>query len=290
MLKPGHYVLAVSGGVDSMVLLDLLRKRPGVSFTVAHFDHGIRHDSHLDKQLVESVAKEHGLPFTYAKGFLGKDASEAAAREARYEFLNRVSHATNAKAIITAHHLDDLLETAMLNLIRGTGRKGFSSLKSTDGIVRPLLKYPKDRLMDYAKVNKVNWREDSTNTDTKLKRNHVRHNILSKLSSAQKAQLEILLNDIADTNSELDKELELMLHQQPAVDKLDRAWFISLPHDVAGEVLHFWLTKHDVANINRKRVEQLIAAIKTAKPKTIHDVSKNHKIHLRLKEVHIKKT
>lgn len=289
-LKPGHYVLAVSGGVDSMVLLDLLRKRPGIKLVVAHFDHGIRDDSNLDKQFVENMAKAHKIPFVYGKGNLGPAASEEAARNARYSFLKSVQQATGARAIITAHHQDDLLETAMLNMLRGTGRRGLTSLRSTDGIVRPLLDHSKNRIKEYAANNKISWREDSTNADTRYRRNHVRQNVMTKLTPGQRAQLTILLEDMRQLNDRIDTEITNMLHTQPGVDVIDRDWFIGLPHEVAQEVLHHWLTRKKIANLNRRRLEQLVVALKTAQPNTVHDVSKDHKIHIAKKSVHLKKT
>src|SRR4051794_16456164 len=125
---PGKYVVAVSGGVDSVGLLDLLRMDPGVKLTVSHFDHGIRDDSHLDRAHVQALARRYQLPFVYDKGALGPGASEAEARTARYQFLDNVKTKTGAHAIVTAHHQDDVLETAIINLLRGTGRKGLSSL------------------------------------------------------------------------------------------------------------------------------------------------------------------
>src|SRR5438309_11792005 len=89
-IMPGKYVLAVSGGVDSMVLLDLLAAQPGIELIVAHFDHGIREDADADRQLVEAAATRYGLPFVAARGQLGAQASEATAREARYRFLQQV--------------------------------------------------------------------------------------------------------------------------------------------------------------------------------------------------------
>ena len=129
-VKPGRYVLAVSGGVDSMVLLNLLQQQPDVQLTIAHFDHGIRTDSADDRRLVQAAARFYGLPVVYHEGQLGADASEATARQARYEFLRTVRLVANAKAIITAHHQDDVLETAILNMLRGTGRRGNRSFKS----------------------------------------------------------------------------------------------------------------------------------------------------------------
>src|SRR5665213_4424111 len=101
---PGKYALAVSGGVDSMALLDMLAKKPGVNLVVAHFNHGIRGDSGHDEKLVKQAAAAYGLIFELGAARLGKGASEAAAREARYDFLNRVMKKHQADAIISAHH------------------------------------------------------------------------------------------------------------------------------------------------------------------------------------------
>src|SRR5665213_799396 len=134
-LVPGKYVVAVSGGVDSISLLHILQAQPGVRLIVAHFDHGIREDSVEDRRLVQNVAREYRLPFVYDAGNLGVDTSEAAARQARYRFLRRVQQASGARAIVTAHHQDDLLETAILNLLRGTGRKGLTALSNRSDMI-----------------------------------------------------------------------------------------------------------------------------------------------------------
>ena len=124
-LAPGTYIVAVSGGVDSIVLLDLLANQEKAKLIVAHFDHGIRNDSRDDRMFVQDLAVRYELPFVYDVGNLGQGASEAKAREARYTFLRGVRQAAGARSIITAHHEDDVLETAILNIMRGTGRKGF---------------------------------------------------------------------------------------------------------------------------------------------------------------------
>src|SRR5690606_14980454 len=100
-LDPGHYIVAVSGGVDSMALMHMLaakhaEKDNGLRFTVAHFDHGIRAESSADRQLVQQTAATYRLPFVYDRAELGTGASEAAARRARYEFLRKVQHQLQA--------------------------------------------------------------------------------------------------------------------------------------------------------------------------------------------------
>lgn len=262
----GTYVVAVSGGVDSMVLLHLLHKQPGLKLIVAHFDHGIREDSAVDRKLVQDITKRYGLPFVHESGHLGPDTSEAAARAARYKFLRKVKRASKAKGIITGHHQDDLLETAILNLLRGSGRKGLTSLKSTDTLVRPLLGFPKERLQEYAIDYGLGWRDDPTNNDTRFTRNHIRHNILPKFTHGERAQLLILLEGLHAINNELDVHIINLLHAQPGLAEMDRRWFIHLPHDVAREVVHAWLRRHRVRNLSRATVERLIVVMKTAKP------------------------
>lgn len=277
-LEPGHYVLAVSGGVDSMVLLDILARKhadktSGVRITVAHFDHGIREVSHIDRILVHETAHRHKLPFVYDEGVLGADASEAVAREARYKFLREVQKRTGARGIITAHHHDDAVETAVLNLIRGTGRKGLSSLssKTTDGIIRPLLHVPKARLKAYAEANGLKWNEDSTNQNLDYRRNYVRRSILPKArakSPQDYHKLVSLLRRQRELNRAIDAQLEVLLHAQPSRTKLQRADVINLPYRVATELVAEWLRGNGKRQLSRWLVDRLTIAIRTARPHT----------------------
>ncbi len=268
----GKYIVAVSGGVDSMVLLDLLQKRPGLKLTVAHFDHGIRKDSQDDRKLVQQIAKKHKLPFVHMQGKLGRSASEAKSREARYEFLESVKKASGASAIITAHHEDDVLETAIINMVRGTGRLGLTSLKTTDGIIRPLIGYGKDQIIEYAGKHAVAWREDATNKNTIYLRNYIRANVIPRLLPGKRAEFVILLENLRSNNDEIDRHLNTLLHVQPATNEIDRQWFVGLPHSVAKELIHSFLRKHDAKNITKKTIERMIVAMKTGKPGRIIDI------------------
>jgi tRNA(Ile)-lysidine synthase len=279
-LEPGRYVLAVSGGVDSMVLLDLLRTRPDLKLTVAHFDHGIREDSHEDRRLVQDVARRHGLPFVYAHGNLGPGASEAEAREARYEFLRKVRNATGAKAIITAHHQDDLLETVVMNILRGTGRKGLSPLATMHDVHRPLLHLPKHVLHSHARDNQLVWREDSTNNDQKYLRNYIRHNLLPRLNEEATEQLLILARNQASINHEIDTLLVNQLHFQDKRDALNRSWFMNLSHKVAKEVLATWLRSHNLGEFDRKTLDRLVVGAKVSNPGKALDIIKNSQLHI----------
>lgn len=263
-LDKGRYVLAVSGGVDSMVLLDILTKKSDIDLIVAHFDHGIRYDSIYDRQLVQSIAKEKGVKFIYDEGVLGPDASEAQAREARYKFLHKVRQASKASGIITAHHKDDLLETAIINLLRGTSRSGLASVTNDSMLIRPLLEISKSELVDYAKENGINWREDYTNQDIKYLRNYIRHKIIPKMSSDQKKELTEHIKKSQKLNSDIDDIITSVLHIQPTTKSIDRNWFISLPNVVSKEVMNTWLKKHNIKNIDKSTLQKLVIKAKTS--------------------------
>lgn len=268
-MKPGSYVVAVSGGVDSVVLLDLLRLYPGVRVTVAHYDHGIRQDSAADRAFVRELARRYRLPFVYDAGNLGAGASEAEAREARYAFLHHAERASGADALVTAHHQDDVLETVIINLLRGTGRKGLSSLTSGEGVIRPLLGVPKSEIIDYAKRHGLTWHEDSTNLSDDYLRNRVRHAVLPRWSSAQKEQMLDISRRMQGVNSELDELLARAVEAE-----LAREWFAGLPHEVAREVMATWLRLHGIGDFDAAALERLTVAGKVAAPGKSIDIIK----------------
>lgn len=266
-VSPGKYIIAVSGGVDSMVLLDLLARQPDLELIVAHFDHGIRADSEQDRELVEAAAKRHRFPFMYATGGLSPDTSEAEARTARYQFLNRTKTELQAQAIITAHHQDDVIETMCINLIRGTGRKGLASLRSSaTEIIRPLLNTPKAAIQEYAKKNQIAWREDSTNSSEAYLRNRLRLCVLSKMSQTQRQEFIAIYKTMCVVNDELDGEITQLLQTIATESTIERSQFVQLPHAVAVECLLATLRRLPVRDLSRKRLEQLVVAAKTASP------------------------
>ncbi len=277
-IEPGTYVVAVSGGVDSMALLHMLRQSAetkDLKLIVAHFDHGIRVDSYLDKELVQETAQQYGLPFVYNTVALGP-VSEDQARKARYDFLHRVRQAGAADAVVTAHHQDDLLETAIHNMRRGTARRGLIALGSGENLRRPLLDHTKEQLRAYALDQGLVWREDSTNQDLRYARNYIRHQILPRFSVQQRQQLLTHVRRVHQLHQQLNTELINHLHMHPAIDQLDRYWFIMLPHAVAREVLATWLRRHNMRGMTTKLLERLIAAGKTGANGTMVDVNKTH--------------
>lgn len=187
-LPTGTYIVAVSGGADSIYLLEQLRnieKKQKLCLVVAHVNHGIRgKESDEDAIFVKKLAKKHNLPFENLKLNLKKFTSktsfnlEQTARELRYEFLEKTRKKYKAKAILTAHHFDDNIETILLNLIRGASFNGLKGIQQQPTLIRPLLTTTKQEILKYIKQNRIKFRTDKTNTDTRYSRNLLRHKIL----------------------------------------------------------------------------------------------------------------
>ena len=181
--------LAVSGGADSVALLVLmseLRREHCFEAVVLHFDHGIRSDSSEDAEFVRRLAGRFGLQFRMSRVKVVRrkgESIEMAARRERLAFFKSCMKSLRLSCIATGHHMDDVAETFLMRLRRASGADGLSGLKPVsfvDGIVfvRPLLNVRGGELRSFLKSRGISWREDSTNSDTAILRNKVRHVIL----------------------------------------------------------------------------------------------------------------
>jgi tRNA(Ile)-lysidine synthase len=268
-IDSGKYIVAVSGGVDSMVLLDLLRKRSDLSLVVAHFDHGIRSDSRQDRELVARIATSHNIPFEYEEGRLGLGASEELARTARYDFLRHMCKKYNASAIITAHQRDDLLETAFINVLRGTGWRGISSLRSVKNLLRPMLHISKAEIREYAASNSIVWREDSTNNDASYLRNHVRNSYLRHASESQREKMYEYIVRQSELTDLIDDAtatwIRVYAKQISESTTLPRHQLIMISSHVAHELLQAVLRQKSGKSLERPVVERALLFCKVAK-------------------------
>lgn len=207
-------LLAVSGGIDSMVLLHLFEKSE-FNYSVVHCNFQLRgEESDGDEEFVKSQVLLHGVPFfntrfdteDYAR--VNGISIEMAARELRYNYFEKIRVENQYDFIATAHHLDDLLETFFLNLSRKTGIRGLTGIKEKSGnVVRPLLFASRKEIEDFAQKNFIGFREDHTNSEVVYQRNFIRHQILpvfSELNPAFKNNLyETIVNlrDVEDVFS-----------------------------------------------------------------------------------------
>ena len=173
-----------------MVLLERFFRAEPENIVVAHFNHGTRTSADLDEQFVFSRCKELKVPFETTKIMLGEGVSEELARQKRYEFLYHVANIYSGD-IYTAHHLDDLIESIAINLIRGTGWRGLTPF-SDNRIHRPFIEsgFYKTDILRFAAENKVLFREDPTNSTDDYLRNRVR----SKLFTMSRTEKERLID------------------------------------------------------------------------------------------------
>jgi len=191
--KEDKIIVAVSGGIDSMVLLTLLYQL-GYKIAVAHCNYGLRGESSdLDEELVKSYSHQLGIAF-YSKRFTetanlkdSKTGIQELARTLRYNWFQGLLIEHGFNKIATAHHLDDQLETLIFNLIRGTGLNGMRGIAiKKDNIVRPLLCFDKSAIHQIAETYNIPFRTDSSNLEDKYTRNKIRHHVLPVLKEINK--------------------------------------------------------------------------------------------------------
>ena len=187
-LKGKKIFVALSGGLDSTVLTHLCYQL-GLEIGIAHCNFGLRgNESDGDERFVKLIAKKMGVPFfttCFETSIFSKNhkiSIQMAARELRYKWFKELLLEHQFDYILTAHHLDDSLETFLINLSRGTGIEGLIGIPEVNEIyIRPLLPFSRNQILEFAKNNDIEWREDSSNTETKYIRNKLRHKVIPEL-------------------------------------------------------------------------------------------------------------
>lgn len=185
------FLLAVSGGVDSMVLLELFSNLKSqisnLKFMVAHINYKLRgEDSDLDQELVEKFCEKQDVKLHIYQVSERDQKPEGSiqlwARELRYRFFREIQEKENLEILVTAHHLNDQLETFLINLSRGSGIAGLSGIPANDNkILRPLLKFSKSDIYQFAKEREIPFREDVSNQKNDYLRNKIRNKIIPEL-------------------------------------------------------------------------------------------------------------
>jgi tRNA(Ile)-lysidine synthetase-like protein len=289
----GRYVVAVSGGADSMVLLDVLAgaaSAHGYDLIVAHFDHGLRPDSAADAAFVAAAAQSYGLPYEAAAAHLGR-ASEAAARRARHDWLENVRAQHDAAAILTAHHQDDLLETSLLNLTRGSGRLGLAPMQTAPSILRPLINSSRVQLRCCAAAHHVVWREDPTNADLTNPRNLLRHRLLPAATPAWRANYLGLINRLSRLNPTINASIHDVLeqHRTPGGFEFPATYLRGLAPDETAEIIvaAARALRPGIA-LDQPLISTAVAFIRTGRPHTHRQLRLN--LVLMLTQSHIRLT
>ncbi len=271
------YIVAVSGGVDSVVLLDMLKKSGEHELIVAHFDHGIRPESACDAEFVRALTDRYGLRCEVRREELGPKVSEEAARTRRYMFLREVA-AKEGATIVTAHHRDDVIETIVINLTRGTGWRGLAVLGDAT-IERPLLRKSKQEIYEYATKQGLEWVEDETNATDAYLRNRVRRNAAQLDEKKRQRVLELWAAQRELARAIDDEVLRLGTTSRYFMTMIDQA--------SALELLRGELAENSVS-LTRPQRTRLLHAIKTAHPRSTYEAGSDTNITFTKREFIVK--
>lgn len=247
--KGDRILVALSGGVDSMVLAELLR-RCGFDITFAHCNFHLRgKESDGDEQFVREYADRVGVKL-FVRQFdtleyveTQKVSVEMAARELRYAWFNDMINASG-QLLALAHHADDQIETFFINLLRGSGIKGLKAMQPRNGLyIRPLLWASREEIKNFAIENGIQWREDSTNNDTVYLRNKIRHDLMPAFDSVKPEAREKILESVNHLASENQLYRELLKDKLFQIETVDGVLH-SIPKSTANnslQLLFEWL-------------------------------------------------
>ncbi|MEL0456743.1 tRNA lysidine(34) synthetase TilS [Flavobacteriaceae bacterium SZ-1-7] len=237
-LTESRLLVAVSGGIDSVVLTHLCHKL-NFDMALAHCNFNLRgKESDADEDFVLELADSLNLEVfvqrfdteKYAKD--NKRSIQMAARELRYDWFEELAEQLKFDYILTAHHADDNLETFLINFTRGTGLEGLTGIPSINGkFVRPLLPFSSDDIHNYAKENKIKWRDDSSNKSIKYLRNKLRHEVIPVLKEINPSLLQSFqttLGNLNDSASIIEDGIESFLnHAMEKISDLEVKFKIS---------------------------------------------------------------
>ena len=278
-LKPNQrLLLALSGGLDSIVLLHLLadaKLELGFELQALHVHHGLSANADQWADFCFKHCRELQVPCEVVHVQVAKDSGfgvESAARQLRYQALfNYHSNGYKPDYVVTAHHQDDQAETFLLQLFRGAGTKGLAAMAAEDNsrqLLRPLLDIPREDLEQFANANQLRWCEDESNTDVRYERNFVRHEVMPLLEShypAAKKTIARAATHLAEANELLDNLA--MLDMAPLVDaeSICLQGLDVLTAARAKNGLRWWLAQHEMAMPAAEQLQEILNQLLTAK-------------------------
>ncbi len=281
-------LLAVSGGVDSMVLVDLIQQLPDPVrpwFGVVHVNHKLRQASEQEELFLRDYCLEKSIPFFQRDWEVAKHPKvgvEAAARTFRYAFFQEMMEIHRATHLVTAHHADDQMETILMRLVRGGQLEGMTGIQHVRSfgpglLVRPLLDYAKSDLYEYSQAHGVTYFEDETNTSLSYTRNRYRQTVIPLLKKENEqvlAHFKEFSNDLADVLSLAnqvvrEKSEQLVVKKEPDFLELEIAPFFSFDAETQRQVLNYLLldlyNNHPMESL-RQQVNELISLMTGSKP------------------------
>lgn len=269
-----RYLVGVSGGRDSVVLLDWLLGQGYRRLIVCHFEHGLRgRVGKADARFVERLAQKLGLEFELGSAEVAKIAAqtkrsvETAARDERLAFFTRVARRRRCPTIFLGHHADDQVETFLMNLLRGAGRVGLGAMRERSvhrrlEIVRPLLGVWRSEIDEYIREHRLKFREDATNRELHARRNRTRLRIVPWLEKefgrSVRANLWRAASVLTEEEGLLD---ELLPNESENAISLEVARLRELPVALQRRTILRWLRGNDVSDLGFALIERVRALL-----------------------------
>ena len=263
--KKDSFLLAVSGGADSMALAVIflhMRKNFAVPFSIAHIHHGCgEHEPYRDQafEFVKNFCDQNEVPFHHRKNQGGELNSEKALRDFRYEKLRDIMEEVGCQWIVTAHHAHDLLETRMMRLVRGTGLQGLEAMSlEAPPLLRPLLEFSQKELRELLQFKDVKWVEDESNLCLGPLRNWMRHHWLPQLEEKQPGAL-----------ASLSRSLDLIRERHPESfsciqgDEIVIPEFLALKTEERKQALAFYMKSRGLKNYGQSHIHEILKRLDT---------------------------
>ncbi|MBP3799888.1 MAG: tRNA lysidine(34) synthetase TilS, partial [Bacilli bacterium] len=273
-------VIGCSTGPDSMALLDMLlkiREKYNLLLVCAHVNHNVRKQSYEEKKYIEKYCLDNKICFeTMTIENYGDDNFHNEARNIRYNFFEAVVMKYNAKYLMTAHHGDDLIETILMRIVRGSNLNGYSGFKKVVDLgsyklVRPLIGFTKEELVNYDEENKVKYYIDSSNLKDKYTRNRYRKVVLPFLKSEEENVHKKFLKfseNLTLANDFIEKERDKAIKYVIENGKVNITKFNALDKFIQKEILYFLMQiyyKDDLILLNDRHIELLESLINSGR-------------------------
>ncbi|MGG5343020.1 tRNA lysidine(34) synthetase TilS [Enterococcus sp. AZ192] len=294
--RPGERILlAVSGGVDSMVLMHLMQRsaeKDGFHLAIAHVNHQLRSESAKESDYLQQYCQTQGLPY-YSKKWEAVDKSrntEARARQFRYAFFTELMKKNDYSKLFTAHHKDDQAETIVMKLTRGSALANLVGIRfqQTFGegqLIRPLLLFSKEQIERFAEQKKITYFEDSTNLSDEYVRNRMRHSVIPLLKKENQQFLQ-RMSDFSTQISYADELIQSVIlpKYQSWVSETQEGWQIQLQELKQEEksVQFFFIQQFlqqtlvsQKIKVSQKQVQQLLALVNDSKPQMTADLEQD---------------
>ncbi|MBA3832122.1 MAG: tRNA lysidine(34) synthetase TilS [Chthoniobacterales bacterium] len=266
----GRYLIGVSGGRDSVVLLHWLLARGYHKLIVCHLEHGLRDRAgRADADFVERLAQKYGLRFERGAAdvrtlaLARKQSIETTARRERLAFFTKIARRRRCRILFLAHHADDQVETFLMNLFRGAGGRGLGAMREVSSlgslqIVRPLLGIWRAEIDAYVAEHRLKFREDASNAELGARRNRVRHTIVPDLEKQFGRNLREILWRAASLLAEEDALLDALLPNEAGTNEtLAVPALLSLPLPLQRRAILRWLRARALGGIGFEAVEKV---------------------------------